>query len=90
MTDKNQKMVKRGLADLWSNCVLSLKVTFYIVAVIFFAIGVAALFMGGIGIGIFLMAFNVFLLVLFRRLDKKASRDFDQEFEEMVRRNRGE
>ncbi len=90
MTDKNKKMVKRGLADLWGNLVLSLKVTFYVVAIIFFAIGVAALFLGGIGIGIFLMAFNAFLLVLFRRLDKKVNSNFDQEFDEMVRRNRGE
>lgn len=83
-------MASKSLSDIWRNCVLSLKLMLYCLAIVFFVIGILALFGGAIGLGIFLMTVNVFLMLFFRWMDKKANRNFDQEFDEMVRRNRGE
>lgn len=90
MAGKKQGKLDSGLADLWRNCVLGLKFFFYGIAIVFFIIGVAALFWGGIGIGIFLMALNAFLICMFFRLDRKTNRKFDREFDEMVKKNKGE
>lgn len=92
MADNNRKkdIVSKSLSDIWRNCVLGVKVTVYGLAIVFFVIGILALFGDAIGLGVFLIVVNVLLILFFRWLDRKADRNFDQEFEEMVRRNREE
>lgn len=76
--------------DFWTNCALSIRNTFCIVAVIFFVLGAIALLEGVVLGGIVLMAVNALLILLMFKLNKKADSRFDKEFDEMVRRNKGE
>ena len=70
-------------------CLLRLRAVLYTLFVVFFCIGVYALFTGGAGFGVFLIILNTLLFVLLRKADRHVSQRDDKEFEEMIRRNRG-
>lgn len=78
------------LSDAWRNLFGGMKMILYGLVIIFFVIGIIALIGGAIGLGVVLIILNGFLFLLFRRLDKNADEKFEREFDEMVKKNRGE
>lgn len=81
---------KWAAGTLLEDFLIQFRAILYILFVIFFIFGIVAAFTGAAGLGIFLIVLNAVLFFLLRRLDKKAAKKEDQEFEEMVKRNRGE
>lgn len=91
MTDQKQKNgLMRGLNDLWRNCFLSLKITIYALVIVFLVVGVVFVFIGAVLPGILLALVNLLIFLFLRRMDGNADKKFDHEFNEMVRRNKGE
>lgn len=87
---KPDSKVMRILEDIWVNSFLGLKVTLYIIVILFFIIGIYVVCNDGVFLGIVLIIVSVLLFLLFRKLDKKNDEKFDQDFEEMIQRNRNE
>lgn len=87
---KHENRAMRILEDIWVNSFLGLKVTLYVIVILFFIIGIYALCNDGVIPGIVMMIVNALLFILFRKLDKKNAEKFDQDFEEMIQRNRNE
>lgn len=84
------KLIVRGIEILWEDILAQFKMVCYIVTIIFFLFGIVAAFTGAPGLGIFLIILNVVLFLLIRKLDKASQKKEEEEFDEMVRRNRGE
>ncbi|MGI6056189.1 MAG: hypothetical protein ACOYBD_04320 [Bilifractor sp.] len=84
------KNLWQAVCTLWEDVMIGLKMLFYVLVIIFFLIGVIALFSGGTGPGVVLIIINFLLFLLLRKLDKIADRKFEEEFEEFTRRNREE
>lgn len=78
----------KGIVILWEDCLLCLHYVFCVIVVLFLIFGVIAAFTGGPELGIFLIAVNVLLLLLMRKLDQAADAECDRDFQEMVRKNR--
>lgn len=87
---KHENRAMRILEDIWVNSFLGLKVTLYVIVILFFIIGIYALCNDGVIPGIVLMLVNALLFILFRKLDKKNAEKFERDFEEMIQRNRNE
>ncbi|MCC6094046.1 MAG: hypothetical protein LIV24_03330 [Eubacterium sp.] len=84
------KKVWQAICILWENVVISLKMLFYVLVIIFFLFGIIALFSGGPELGIVLIVVNFFLFILLRKLEHMSDQKFEKEFEELTRRNREE
>ena len=84
---KYLSMLWDGIVILWEDYLLYLRFVLYAVVIIFLIIGAAAAFTGALGLGIFLIAFNAFLLLLMLKLSRSADADFEKDFQEMVRKN---
>ena len=84
------KNLWQAVCTLWEDVMIGLKMFFYVLVIIFFLIGVIALFSGGPEPGVVLIIVNFLLFLLLRKLDHVADQKFEEEFEEFTRRNREE
>ena len=87
---KALKQLWQAVCVLWEDIVIGLKIFFYVLVILFFLIGLLALFSGGPELGVILIVVNLGLFLLLRKLDHVADQKFEEEFQEMTRRNREE